>query len=376
VLAFLGALIVLAGLAAPASADVFTVRGVEVDVNAANASESRRQAIAAGQLEAAQRLIERLTREADRFNAPPLDAARAARLVAGFNIDEERLIGGTRYVGRLTVEFDPGAVRNLLEAYEVPYVLSTARPAVVVPLWRENGEMRLWQNNPWLEVWAAAGASDELIPVITPSGDFMDLSAVTAEQAARVDLGALERLASNYGAVRALIVLAEPAGAAPQPVEGEAAVPDAETLLVRAQMIGVDFSQGGDVTEYGTVGTGPAVEIARQSASMLQEDWKAQVFVSEPYLSDLEVSVLFNSLAEWSRLQYIIGGEPLVQDAQLEALTNDGASMHIEHRGRIEQLELVLREQGAELFETRQGWIISANNGGAAAADAGGLTPP
>ncbi len=341
-------------LAAPAAADVFTVRGVEVDETAGSAAAARQQAIAVGQLAAAQRLFARLTLEEDRLTLPPLDTASAARLVSGFQVEEEA-VAGARYIGRLTVSFDPAAVRDLLESYGVPYILSSAQPAVIVPLWRNDTGTYLWDDNPWLEAWSIAGTADELVPVIPPSGDLGDISALDANRALTLDRAALRRLAANYGSQHALVALASPAGA-----EG----------MITTRMVGVDFAHGGEQTDYGSLGSGEPIELARVAAALLQDSWKRTLVVRDPQLKEASVSVLFDSVEGWMELQQVIAGEPLVQVARLDALTSDGAVMTLRHRGREDQLALVLREHGAELSQAPGGgWTIRRS------ADAAGAPP-
>jgi hypothetical protein len=332
-------------LAAPGFADVFTVRGVEVDETAASAAAARQQAIQVGQQLAAQRLIERLTLAEDRAFAPPIDPGRVAPLVSGYQVEEEAL-AGPRYIGRLTVSFNSDAVRDLLEEFGIPYVVSSARPAVVVPLWRAGEETRLWgSDNPWLEAWSIAGTVDELVPVIGPSGDLADISLIDAARAITLDRAALEALAANYGSARALVALASPA-------------PGTEGLLT-TRMVGIDFANGGQQADYGSLGPLEPVALARAAAALLQDSWKRTMTVREPDVTTAEVSVLFASVADWMELQSVIASEPLVQLARLDALTNDGALMTIEHLGRQDQLALVLREHGATLFEAPNGLVIT-----------------
>jgi hypothetical protein len=336
-------LLVVLALAAPAAADVFTVRGVEVDETAASAAAARQQAISVGQRLAAQRLIERLTLEEDRAYVAPIDPSRVAPLVAGYQVEEEAL-AGPRYIGRLTVSFNSDAVRDLLEDVGLPYVVSSARPAVMVPLWREGTETRLWgSNNPWLEAWSIAGTADELVPVIAPSGDLADIAVIDAARAITLDETALRALAANYGSARVLVALAQPSGE-----EGQ----------VSARMVGVDFANGGQRIDYGSLGVGDPVDLARGAAAQLQDSWKQTMTVREPALTTASVSVLFDDVDAWMQLQSVIASEPLIAVARLDALTNDGALMTIEHRGRQDQLALVFREHGAELAETTNGFVI------------------
>jgi hypothetical protein len=113
---------------------------------------------------------------------------------------------------------------------------------------------------------------------------------------------------------------------------------------------------------------GEPVEVARAAAALLQDSWTRSLVGREPYLTEVSVSVLFDSVEEWMELQQVIAGEPLVQVPRLDALTNDGAVMTLQHRGRPDQLALVLQEHGAELSESPGGgWTITRRDDGAGA---------
>lgn len=380
----------------PARADVFTVRGVEVDETSDSAARARERAISIGQVLAARRLIERVTLPEDRAFMPPLDSAQVAPMVSGFQVEEEAPIGG-RYVGRLTVAFDPDAIQDLLERSGSPYVLSTARPSVVVPVWRESPEVEavLWDGiNPWRDAWSVAGTSDELVPVLTPSGDLADLQAIDVQRALALDLAALERLAANYGSAHVLVALASPSpGAAltpgldplapplPPPVDpnappaaeapqtlgdilvpAEPTTPEGAPLIpISARIVGVDFANGGLQTDYGSLVATDPVILARGVAGLLQDGWKRALVTPNPALTSAKLNVLYrpDSPADWMALQSVIGSEPLVQFARLDGVTNDGAVMTIEHRGTVEQLALALREHGAELTQGPQGLVAT-----------------
>jgi hypothetical protein len=232
----------------------------------------------------------------------------------------------------------------------------------VLPLWRDGEETQLWgASNPWLEAWSIAGTADELVPVLAPAGDLGDISAIDAPRALGLDLNALRTVAANYGSAHVLVALAQPAE-----VEGQ----------VVARLVGVDFSQGGRQTDYGSVGPAEPLDVARAAAALLQEGWKRTMAVSDRSLTTAEVSVLYGSIDEWMELQGVIGGEPLVRVARLEALTDDGALMTIEHRGTPDQLALVLLEHGTEVAATQGGGLVMRMAVGAAPRAARSAGPP
>lgn len=106
--------------AADLSAANFTQRGVPAEASAENAVVARDRALTNGQRAAWMRLAQQLgiTR--------PASDAQIESMVSSFVIEDER-IAGTRYAGRITVNFSPGRVRAFGGGGEVSGVASADR---------------------------------------------------------------------------------------------------------------------------------------------------------------------------------------------------------------------------------------------------------
>ena len=334
------------GLAvAPARADVFTVVGVQVDSSAASSSEAREIAIVQAQQIAATRLVERLTLPEDRGFLPYLDADTASFMVAGFEVEEEQ-VSGQRYIARITVAFDPGQVRNYLRSAGVPYVETRTRPVVVVPMWTEGSQVRLWEANPWLDAWRFVDQSAELVPIVAPSGDLQDFSTLNTTQAINMNAEALRALAARYGAERVLVTRARGVDAG-----------------ASADLIEIDFT-GGRATSQSLGAVGPDLmnNLVPAASGRLQESWKRRAVVRDVTQQTIDVTVLYGDVYEWLRLQSALTGSSLVENPRLNSLARGGASMTITHIGAPEQLVAELAELGVRLEQTPDaGWVARAS---------------
>ena len=98
-------------LVLPASAqDLYSVRGVEVEASASDASQARQAAIAMGQSRALQRLWGRLIPDEMMQRAPSLSSQQIENLIEDFGVSSERS-GDQNYSAVLNVRFRPGEVR-------------------------------------------------------------------------------------------------------------------------------------------------------------------------------------------------------------------------------------------------------------------------
>ena len=191
---------------------VFTVAHVPIDAEAASSAEARELAIAAGQRDALEILLRRLTVEGASLPAPAEDSVAA--MVAGFEIDRE-LVSTTRYRASLTVDFDPAEVRRLLRESGVAYAETVSKPVLVVAVQRDPGGILLWEDgNRWRRAWEERPPHGGLVPILLPLGDIIDLGAVDAKRALASDAEALGALGRLYGTSA---VARSPASRAPLP---------------------------------------------------------------------------------------------------------------------------------------------------------------
>jgi Uncharacterized protein conserved in bacteria (DUF2066) len=352
----------LACLPAARADDPYTITGVAIDATADNALQAQTAAMRRGQAAAARRLIERLTLAEDRAGTAleleahmsetgemvsgiGLDPAIIAEMIAGLEISDEQR-SATRYLAQLEVTFDPRAVRRVMAAYGVPYVESQSRPLLVLPVFEGETGFSLWENNPWRAAWSGQEFGHSLTPVIVPSrrGNSAPVP-ITARQALQLDPEALTNTALMYGINRIVVLRA-----------GE------RDGVRRLGGYLVEIDPSGEIL---TDTWGPEVvyggwsDAAQMFVTDREDDWKRRSVVRDLETRSLRVTVLYGGLAEWHSLQEALSRASLVESAQLDALSRDGARMTVDYRGAFEQLVSELAERGATLEEhPRLGWVV------------------
>jgi len=111
------------------------------------------------------------------------------------------------------------------------------------------------------------------------------------------------------------------------------------------------FDGSGEVTSQSipTMAMSGFRAAARRFVGELEMAWKSEAIVRGGGAETLNVTVLYNSLAEWRRLQDALTGSSLIRSAQLDAIAPTGAMMTLEFRGDMSQLERELDARGARL---------------------------
>ena len=326
--------------------DVFVIRAVPIDETAGSTAIARDTALAKGQLEAAQRLVARLTRSVDRPTLVALDTETARSLVASFQVDNEKT-SSVRYLADLTVTFQPDAVRALLRTAGVAFAETRSRPVLVVPVLQSGNGYVLWEDpNPWREAWQNHPRTDGLVPVLSPVGDLADITGLTAEQAVDADTGAFGAAVSRYGAGSAIVAIAalDPATPGGESVDITATRVgrlDEPPLLVSLQ------NQTGDPLD---VFLGQAVAAVIEAVN---DDWKSTNIFNPGQSGRLHAAVPVPDLKIWIEVQRRLARTPNISAVHVIALTANSAEIEIDYLGDRERLvraldryDLLLEESG------------------------------
>lgn len=312
---------------------VFTVSDVAVDVTGATASEARERAFAEGQRLALGRLLDRLGVDPSQLDPAGLSDAETARLIQGFQVDEESTSGG-RYVATLTYDFRPEEVRRLLIGRAIGFAETASKPVVVVPVYRSDAGPRLWDSpNPWLEAWLDVSGDERLVPVIVPFGDLADVRDVSVEEALSGDRAALGAIAERYGAGGALVAVAEPRG---------------DALAVTLNRYD---AESGDAATALTVE--PAADPSAQwaaavagSVAALEETWRARTRIQSGERSTLALLVPLNGSGDrWFAIQSRLRRVPTLVAARVVSLSPQEAVVELDYVGSEQQFHLALAQQ-------------------------------
>lgn len=330
---------------AQATADAYSVRGIDVDVTAASVTQAKEQAIADGQRQAFRLLLERLTAPEDHPRLPAVDGIDYVR---DFSIEQERSTA-VRYLATLTVRFNPAAVKKLLREAGINYAEPRGRSVVVVPVFQPaQGRAVLWDDpNPWRAAWQRLNGGG-LVPLTVPPGDLADVQAITADQALAGDAERVRLLSEAYRGADVMVVAAgiQPGGAgvdvllhssanAPKPFDSVAyRLADGESveqLLARAAR---------DIQR--------AIDTAYKQPNVLQFDRAASLAALVP----------ISGFEQWLGVRDALGRVPQVRRWELVSLSKAEAAVILHIVGDQEQVRGALARQGLTLDWTDGYWTM------------------
>ncbi|MFZ4601062.1 MAG: DUF2066 domain-containing protein [Caulobacterales bacterium] len=320
-------------LLAPASAagrnDIFSVAGVRADASAANAQLARAAAVASAQRAAFERLVRRVTTDADiaRLGLPKPDDATVDRMVSGIDIAGERR-SGTRYIANLAVNFDSLAVRDFLRQSGFMLVETRSAPVLIVAQ-MPNAAPGLSEG--WRQAFEQGGFSQELVPIaVAPAGvqgapDWGQAQGAAGAAGAATAIYATARASNNF----LIADLVEIGPSSPPRSRGEVSVP----VAAGEQAFGPSFER-----------------LASSVATRLQNDWKQSLSAGAGQRTRITVVARYATPAQWAQIKRALSAASttIVSDIRIDGVAKEGAVVSFSYVGAPDQLAAEFGRSGVD----------------------------
>lgn len=343
----------------PVETGLFSVTGVQVDVTDKDASTARTRAIIEAQVKAFYMLAERLGSSEAAQRLQGIDARDIGRMLRSLSIEEERS-GPGRYIGKLTVRFLPGKIREVFGRYGIEVVEGQAPPVVVLPVWKGPNGLVIWEDNLWRKAWLDLKAEQSLVPIIVPLGDLEDTSAISAEEAAAGNAIKLESLMMRYEAKAILVAVAEP-----DPAGGIHAVMQGDSPLGR-----VNFDKT-YTADDGTLESAAAAAAKRFDGVMLEKWRSVQIKMAADARaraeaqqqtsrasSSMAVAVPFSGIHQWNGIRARLLATPGVLGVDVSTIADNGAVINLAFLDSVQDLQSALSGSGLRLVQSRGTWVL------------------
>ena len=330
--------------------NVYAVGGIQVDETAASAAAAQQAAFTAAQAAGFERLVRRLAPQTDLLShsVPPVEGTALDRLVQSVDVEQERR-SATRYIGRLTVRFDPAAVRTVMRQYGLNVVDTRGPPVLVAPL--AGPGVSDEAAAAWRDVWSTGGFGDELVPLTVAPTELRgapswDVASTYAQSAAAASVLYATLRIQGADATASLVEVTangtRPRGDASARINGT----DAASL--RAALAG----------------------LAEQASSRVQNDWKSQVAMNGGQQARISASAIYTDQRQWETIKEALEGaaQTLISQIRIEAVGRDGALVSFSFVGDRNQLVAELARRGVTLQDTASGPTLQLNGNAPASA--------
>ena len=347
-------LLIAATFGGPATANIFEVRDVAVDVTAKTAAQAREVALADGGAIAFRLLLQRLTLTEDHARLPELASGDVAAYVSDFSISDEKT-SAVRYLAKLHFRFKPGEVRNLLRGAALLFAETPSKPILVLPVFQAASGLVLWEDpNPWLEAWNQREPVNGLVRLALPLGDLADINALKVQQAVRGDVAALSKLAERYKAGDAVVAYAR---VGLDPVGSGARRIDISMTRFNVQRepetVFLAFGQedGEEVIDL-------LVRGADAVANRLEDSWKRENLLVSGEAGIAPVAVPITGLRDWLNVQKRLKNVTVVLDLKTILMSLDEVRVNLHYVGTAAQLKIALGQSDLALVQEDNEWVL------------------
>ncbi len=335
-------------IALPAKADsgaLIAVRGIDVDVTAANAVDARERAILEGQRKGLRQALLMLAPAADVDRLPALSDSQITDLLADYEVESEQT-STVRYIGKLALRYRLDAIGELLQQNGVSAGTTASPPVLVLPVLTAGNKNLLWgDGNPWRDAWSTHPPSGGLVQLVVPKGDPADAATITADQAVAGDVAKIQTLAARYGVGDVAVVVARPDAST-------SAVALTVTRYGIAGPIGSFQDQiEGDPANPDAV-FGQAID---NIADRFQQDWIAQNRVTSSLEQRLTVEAPISGLAQWAELRRRLASIATLRHVDVIYLMQSHAELDLVFIGDRDQLARSLQQRALLLKDTGDG---------------------
>ena len=344
VLAFIAATVTSAAHGEDRPFDPYEVRDLAVSALAENAVAAKEKALDQGLVEAAARVLNRIAVDGADI---ALGAEQAERLLSAYSHSAEQF-GPGGYRGTYTFSFSPLLVRGFLARRGIGVADIAAQPVLLIPIVREAGQDRLWEDAAaWADALAARDMAEGLTPIRLPANSARD-RAVRLDRLLEADFITLGEFRIRYRAHAAALAILE-------------TDPMSEQMAVSLK--GSDGA--GPIDTAVRIDDGTVALAAATVANLLSARWKSVAAGSGDIRSgagnSLSVRVLLTGgAAEWADLQARLAESGVIDGVAVEGMGETSGNIVLWYAGRLDALPGRLAEAELDLFEAGGSWLLQA----------------
>ncbi len=337
--------------AGPVETSVFAIQGVDVDVTDIDASTAKNKAIVEVQLKAFHQLVEQYGNADMVEKTVATEPKEIMSYLKSLSIEEERFSPG-RYAGKFTVRFLPSKMGKLFASYGIKLQSDQAPATLVIPVWKENDSLKLWEDNHWRAAWKELAAAQGPVPIIVALGDAEDERTLAPADVTANDVVKLEAMRRRYDVPSVLLAVAEPEGASDLRVRI-----DGESPIGTVRIDKIYSSDDGTQAGASRVAAKRFVDVMTNKYTA---DAKALAAKKGSTSNQISVAVPFTSPSQWNGIRSRILATPGIKGVDVTSLDGDGAVINLRYGGELADISASFQIAGLRFSQTGNGWMIEA----------------
>ncbi len=337
--------------------NLFEVRDIVVDARGVTAVKARENARKQAQKKAFNIVLKRLTLENDWAILPDSSQINIQNYVRGFQLRDEKT-ASKRYLAKFTIQFDAESVLNMLKKYNISFIESQEKSALLLPILEDNSGYQFWQSHWWKKAWQSRYLGNLPAPMILPLGDEEDVAALSVEEILLGDAENLAKTATRYKVDMIIIMHA----VVNDNKRLEVHIYQYSSLGSRLFIRQFKPSDLKDPSQYSHVSDLAPVAVD-YILNTFADEWKKSAIVLERKDRSFTIGVDYQNMTQWLKILERLQEASFVKGVNTEVLTSNAAIISMNYTGSQKQLisNLAQLDLSLELYKNN-GWRLKLDH--------------
>ncbi len=345
-------LLIFSSLKAQAAEDLYLISNIKIDTTSESSIKAKEEGTNIAVREAFNKLLSRLSVMSDRYNlTEEISKVDPMNLVQEIIINSEKT-STVRYIADINIKFKKEEIDKFLREHDVSIIQTTSKPVLIVPTYKDSpyAPARLWEDNPWLNLWQENGSNNKIVPIYVPLGDINDMQEITLPGIASNKFDMIENIKTRYSVKDVFICEAEVSY-------------DINKIKIHLNKVTSESFEDLDIninimrTPSEDLNSALKKGILKISEE-LENSWKQNKIIDFTTDKEIIVMVPFKDLHQWGEISQKIQNNSLIKNYQLEAMRKDLAQIKIRFSGEINDLSSSLKLQDLVLGTGNNVYII------------------
>ena len=319
-------------------ADLYAVSGVSVAAERESALVAKEQALADGQVEAFNRLLSKMVGAERLTQLPAVTTESVLPFVDGVSIEEEKTTA-TKYMGKISVQFNKDAVQSFLSSQQVAHLTTLPPSILVIPQYTYNGRsVTLTDENPLYKAFKSKSAFAPFYRALVPEGTSEEIELIN-QALLSGQLSALAPLLDTYDRDRIMLLrLSREEDDMWMISNGFYPTTSMDNQIVRKKF-----------RMSGTNQTAAASQMGQAVFQEMESRWREDKTSTTTEKQVLYLRVPVQSLAEWHAIEKQMQGWSFFEKVTMRGLYLPQILVEVFYKGDVEDIERKLLRQGWRL---------------------------